>query len=1239
VLNFQSFCRILKDIEFGDFMQHPQDQLHINLSGFTFHDLYDPRRLHELTEVFSQEFQESDAELAARFEAYRAKGGEGFNPVDTSQLLVAVAPHVSRFVARIFGVGDRCNEMRLVAERERVIMKFKKEFFLRRVLKKFTPESVSSFDTDLLDRQMRVLLEAFSEIPRGDLELEIASVVIELLEHERFVKTTLPESSLRFAGSLREKLRDSGLFNSLISHGADEPVLRAFLASIMNVVEQWVATEYTRRSGRTKDWVTFKVPHQLDYMRLVEMQTLDTPVPNCHTGRDEYLRRREGFNLTDPRYAPREVRSEVDYCIFCHERNKDSCSKGFFENGAYRKNPLGSELNGCPLDQKISESHLLKNEGDSIGALALIMIDNPMVPGTGHRICNDCMKACIYQKQDPVNIPQIETRILTDVLDLPWGFEIYSLLTRWNPMNVKRPHALPYNGMNILVVGLGPAGYTLSHYFLNEGFGVVGVDGLKIEPLPVELVGDAVTPFAPLRDFSSISKTLSERVLAGFGGVSEYGITVRWDKNFLSVIYLNLMRRKHFRVYDGVRFGGTLPLEDAWEYGFDHVCMATGAGKPTFVTMRNNLIRGIRKASDFLMALQLTGAGKTDSMANLQVQLPAAVIGGGLTAIDTATELMAYYPVQVSKIKKRYDRLVKHYGAQNVDEMFDHEERERLEVFLHHAESIEAERQRAANAGERPNFVPLIRSWGGVHIYYRKSMTDSPAYRLNHEEIIKSLEEGIAFVEKMSPVEAVPDVNGAVQEMVFERMDVIDGKWKSSGQLFRVPAKTVMVAAGTVPNVMYEREHPGTFTLDGWGEFFETFNVKHNGDQALRQVAKDETGFFTSYERNGRYVTFYGDNHPEFAGNVVKAMASAKEGHRAVLGLFGQRLEKVRSTGEGVSIDTWESFTFRLDNELKASVVNVNRLTPTIIEIVVRAPKAAREFHPGQFFRLQNYEVDSLRVEDTLVMMEGIALTGAWVDPGKGLIGLITLEVGASSRMCAILKPGQRIVVMGPTGTPTEIPSNSTILLLGGGLGNAVLFSIAKACKAKNNTVIYFAGYKRRDDFFKREEIESSTDVVVYSVDSGEPIPVKRPQDRTFVGNIIQAMVAYARGELGVMTIPLTEAHRIIAIGSDRMMAAVTRARHDVLQPYLSDAHAGIVSINSPMQCMMKAICAQCLQRHVDPETGNEVFVFSCVNQDQPMDHVDFANLNARLRTNSVMEKITNKWLDYILETHPMETV
>src|SRR5207237_5311985 len=157
--------------------------------------------------------------------------------------------------------------------------------------------------------------------------------------------------------------------------------------------------------------------------------------------------------------------------------------------GKIAVNPLGIQLDGCPLDEKISEMHTLRKSGDAVGALALVIVDNPMCPGTGHRICNDCMKACIYQKQEPVNIPQIETGVLTDVLEMPWGVEIYGLLTRWTPLNVRRPSALPYNGKNVLVVGLGPAGYTLAHFLVNEGLGVVGIDGLKIEPLPEDLVG------------------------------------------------------------------------------------------------------------------------------------------------------------------------------------------------------------------------------------------------------------------------------------------------------------------------------------------------------------------------------------------------------------------------------------------------------------------------------------------------------------------------------------------------------------------------------------------------------------------------------------------------------------------------------------------------------------------------------------------------------------------------------
>jgi NAD(P)H-flavin reductase/NADPH-dependent glutamate synthase beta subunit-like oxidoreductase len=788
----------------------------------------------------------------------------------------------------------------------------------------------------------------------------------------------------------------------------------------------------------------------------------------------------------------------------------------------------------------------------------------------------------------------------------------------------------------VLVVGLGPAGYTLAHFLLNEGFGVVGIDGLKIEPLNDALTGGGGrrVPRA-VREYGEITDELDERVLAGFGGVSEYGITVRWDKNFLTLMHLTLARRDRFRFYGGVRFGGTLSIEDAWELGFDHIAVATGAGKPTLVSMKNNLIRGIRKASDFLMALQLTGAAKADSMANLQVRLPAVVIGGGLTAIDTATELFAYYPVQVEKILHRFEESAAAFGEDEVLKRFDPEERAVLEEYLGHGRAVRAERERAAAAGEAPDFVPLVRAWGGVSIVYRKRLLDSPAYRLNHEEIIKALEEGISIVENMSPVEAVADEHGAVAAVLFERMmrDPATGKWHSTCESIRVPARAVCVAAGTSPNTIYERERPGTFALDDWREFFAPHRAERNGDGRFHLVpaAKGEQGFFTSYEDGGRFITYYGDNHPVYAGNVVKAMASAKDGFPEVVALFAEEIAALRDEDLPAREESFERLVETLDENLIARVERVDRLTDTIVEVVVRAPAQARKFHPGQFYRLQNYETDAPAFGDTRLTMEGLALTGAWVDKDAGLLSLIVLEMGASSRQCAMLRPGQPVVVMGPTGTPTEIPSGETVLLAGGGLGNAVLFSIAKALKAAGNRVIYFAGYKDGKDLFKREEIEEATDQVIWSTDTGREVEPRRAQDRHFRGNIVQAILAYAEGKFGPPLFDLRDVERIIAIGSDRMMAAVKQARHAVLAPHLNPKHVGVGSINSPMQCMMKEVCAQCLCKHVDPETAEESFVFSCFNQDQPLDLVDFQHLNARLRANTVQEKLANLWLDRLL--------
>ena len=1180
-------------------------QMPLGISGVTYADLHEPERLASLYERFCEEVKAADGPFWAAWDAYRADPNAPRQPIALSSLLTRMAPYVSRFIARLFDVGAETSAIAAATRDQDDLFRFKVDFVRRRALPLLKAGRQLEASAD--DAAVVARLVGRGPAAARDPELALARAGCALLDQEKTDKA------------------------------AATPDIEA--------LKRWCAARVHDEAYR--DWVVFRFPENIEPWNLVHVQRPDPDLPEQMIGPDARLRRRDGFTLTDPRWKTRDVLSDIHYCVLCHERDKDSCSKGISEpvkGGApadlpsrIAVNALGTELNGCPLDEKISEMHMLRKQGDAVGALALIAIDNPMCPGTGHRICNDCMKGCIYQKQEPVNIPQIETGVLTDVLGLPWGVEIYGLLTRWNPLNVRRPHALPYNGKNVLVVGLGPAGYTLSHYLVNEGFGVVGVDGLKIEPLPAAIVGTDTQPPLPIRNWSEIYRALDERVLEGFGGVSEYGITVRWDKNFLTLLHLTLARRRGLRMYGGVRFGGTLPIDDAWDYGFDHVAIAAGAGRPTIIDMKHNLIRGIRKASDFLMALQLTGAFKRDALPNLQVRLPAVVIGGGLTAVDTATELMAYYPVQVEKMLRHHETLVATLGEPAVRARYDAEELALVDEYVGHGREVRSERARAEQAGEQPDFVPLLRRWGGVTVAYRKRMVDAPAYRLNHEEIIKALEEGIAFTENLNPIEAVPDEYGAVCAMVFAREGPVglEGPAAPSGKsTVTLPARSVLVAAGTSPNVTCEKEAPGSFRLDAKKKFFQPHRVERDADGRAR-LAEDPSGFFTSYESSGRFVSYYGDNHPRFAGNVVKAMASAKTGYPKVVELFAESLAGLDPAAQGERDRRWQALGERLDAEFTAHVEEVIRLTPTIVEVIVKAPAAARHFEPGQFYRLQNYESRAPRVtrdgHTTPLLMEGIALTGAWVDKERGLLSMITLEMGASSRLVGYLRKGEPVVVMGPTGAPTEISKNKNVLLLGGGLGNAVQFSIAKAMRDNGNRVLYFAGYRNGADLFKREDIEAATDQVIWSTDTGAAIAPGRPQDSHFRGNIVQAMLAYQAGELGAPLVPLSTIDRIIAIGSDRMMAAVKAARHGVLAPYLKKEHIGIGSINSPMQCMMKEVCAQCLQKHVDPATGRESIIFSCFNQDQELDRVDFPNLAARLRQNTVQEKLSNLWFDLLM--------
>ncbi|WP_374693390.1 FAD-dependent oxidoreductase [Acidithiobacillus sp. AMEEHan] len=1155
----------------------------MKLSDFAFSNYLQAETTQALDAAFLDALRQRDANLAQRLLDHRA-GRTAQDGQERSELLLALAPHLENFLVEFFAIADANQALQSKIRDQDVVMDFKKQFVLRRG-RRFRGEFSASF-ADLqtwLDQQIHA-----SGLPADDREWSIARLGMGWL--------------------------------------ADE----AAYAESIERLTQWCALALSDPLAKlaVQGWSSFRLPERMDHEHLVPLQHFAERPDHPLAADPAQWRRRDAFHLTDLRMDLRSAQSEVHYCLYCHDHDGDFCSRGFPEKKGvpelgFKVDPLGVTLTGCPLEEKISEMQILRRDGFSIAALAMIMVDNPMVPATGHRICNDCMKGCVYQKQDPVNIPQVETRILTDVLELPLGVEIYDLLTRWNPLRREQYSAASDNGRKVLVAGMGPAGFTMAHHLLQAGCTVVGVDGLKIEPLPESLLT------APVRDWDALQEDLDERILLGFGGVAEYGITVRWDKNFLKLIYLSLLRRPGFQIFGGVRLGGTLRLEDAWDLGFDHVCLATGAGLPRVLSLPGSLARGMRQASDFLMALQLTGAGKESSLANLQVRLPAVVIGGGLTAVDTATEVQAYYIRQVEKVLARYEVLLAEMGEEKLRAGLSAEDAGILDEFLAHGRAVRAERQRAAAAGEAPNFIPLLHAWGGVTLAYRKGMRQSPAYTRNHEELIKAMQEGLFYQEGVDPLRAELDSYGHVQSMVFRKLREEEGRWVATGEELCLPARGVFVAAGTVPNTIYEREYPGTLQLDG--DHFQPYLA--HGDRSMQavQVAEHckapEPGPFTSYhDALGHRVSFIGDTHPVYHGSVVKAIASAKRSYPDVLAAMEILPPAPRND--------LSAFQERLRSRLSARIRRIDRSNPAVCELWVEAPAAAKNFAPGQFFRLQTFETGSPVVDKTRLQIPVLTVSGAGVE--GDLIRLMVLQWGTAPRIAGRLQEGDPVLLMGPTGAPTDIPQGKTIAIVAGRWGAAVMLDIGPALRAAGNRVLYVAAFTQASELDHQEELEAAADQILWCTAKGPLIAARRPQDRSVeASDMVQLLRDYAAGKLAgeAAGISLKEVDRLMVMGSTGLLKGFQSALRGDLAEVFPPHLEAVATVGSPMQCMLKGVCAQCLQWQVDPETGKRTkAVFTCAGQDQPLAWVDLDNLTARQGQNRLLERLSSHWLDHVLE-------
>jgi NADPH-dependent glutamate synthase beta subunit-like oxidoreductase/NAD(P)H-flavin reductase len=815
-----------------------------------------------------------------------------------------------------------------------------------------------------------------------------------------------------------------------------------------------------------------------------------------------------GFDYRDKEVSLENALSNAKYCIYCHYQEKDSCRHGL-------KTQENKIVNGCPLDQKISEMNKILSLGFNIGALGVILIDNPLVAATGHRICNDCMKSCIFQKQDPVNIPLIESVILDNVLNLPYGVEIYILLTKWNPLNIKSPLPKEPTNYNILVTGLGPAGFALTHYLLNEGHNVISIDGLKIRPLYFDIKN-------PIKSYLKIKQALSKRIPQGFGGVAEYGITNRWDKNNLTLIRLILERRSdHFKMMGGVRLGSNINTEQSFALGFDHIALCLGAGKPKYINLASYFFKGVKSAADFLMNLQQGGAYLENSNINLLLRMPVVVIGCGLTAIDSSVEVIHYYYRQVEKLLSSYEN-----NLVNLDKLSD-EDKIIAEEFLFHARLF----RKAKSFREK---IDIFKNLGGVKICYRNNIEYSPAYKRNHEEIEHAKAIGVEFILNLTPLEIKTDKYEYVNQV-----DFLD----QQKNIVTIPAKTVLVAIGTEDN-----------------EF------------------QDIVGFTGDNER----FSHFGDCNQKYSGSVVKAIASAKNGYKKIT----RQLSKYQPNTNYSFLELSEI----LDKQLKAKIHSIKEISSNVIDLVIKSSLASKNYQIGQIFRLQNLSDNISKTTKPL------ALSPYEIDPEQGLIYFVILKTGISTKLCSKLKEGEEVVLMGPTGSRSHIPKSQTVILIGEGIRNMALLPIAKELKKQGKKILFFAIYETSKDVFYTNKIKDLADKTY----------ILQYDDK--IDEIINDLIA----KMKIAKLPLNS--YIICYVKNEILIKIKEHGQELFK-----YHHFISNILAPMQCMMKGICGQCIQK-IDDQKG---YIFSCSCLEYDINKFDPKLNMTRFKQNSLFESLS----------------
>ena len=560
----------------------------------------------------------------------------------------------------------------------------------------------------------------------------------------------------------------------------------------------------------------------------------------------------------------------------------------------------------------------------------------------------------------------------------------------------------------------------------------------------------------------------------------------------------------------------------------------------------------------------------------------------------------------MEKFLERYEILCKQFGKKKVEEEWNEEDKEIATEFIKHAKAIKQAKEK------KENIAKLLRSWGGSTILYRKKITDSPAYRLNDHELSKAFGEGIEFIEEATPTEAILDQYNHIKALKLSK-----GEEKG----IEINAKSLFFAAGTSPNKAPAYEGKLPFALNN--NTFQIIDYKGNKLEPKYSPKAKNIGFLAAKDKqSSKAVSFFGDLHPSFSGSVVKAMASAKQGYHTI----NKCLSRLNKSKQG-----YGGFIDKITKELTVKVKEVNVISDYIFELTVYAPVLAKQTKIGHIFRLHNYHNLAKRVKGTLLAMEGVAVTTYKVDHKKGLIGVIIVNTGGSSSLVKNFKIGEPLIFMGPSGTPNHIDRDKTVMLIAAGRGVFPLASLAKEYKKNGCKVILFCGFKKNEHLVRQKELEEACDALVISVEEDLLLQQHRKSDRLFQGNITDAVIAYGKGKLGNIDINYQEIDLIFTMGNEEMMHKIAKLRHEDLKNELNPDHIGITNLSNPMQCMMKGICSQCLQKKTRQDNGKVEYFYSCINQDQKLDEIDFGFLKNRCGQNSLQEKLTKLWIEYLI--------